>query len=132
MAQRAKYEWEHLTTFEHRQEYQSGLPFPTPGDGTPLSNWTAITAQGDLVYPGMESTSPALEADSLPLHHLESPDREHSTVQMSMKRNEMSDNSWISSSTDYIQIYIQTPYLLHIWVWKTQIASEMPFYIWSC
>ena len=33
-----------------RQEYWSGLPFPSPGD---------------LCYPGIESGSPALEADAL-------------------------------------------------------------------
>jgi len=37
-----------------RQEYWSGLPFPSPGD---LSN------------PGIESKSPALRMDSLPLSH---------------------------------------------------------------
>ena len=34
-----------------RQEYWSGLPFPS---------------QGDLPDPGIEPTSPALQADSLP------------------------------------------------------------------
>ena len=34
-----------------RQEYWSGLPFPSPGD---------------LPKPGVESGSPALQADSLP------------------------------------------------------------------
>ena len=34
-----------------RQEYSSGLPFPSPGD---------------LPSPGMEPGSPALQADSLP------------------------------------------------------------------
>ena len=34
-----------------RQEYQSGLPFPSPGD---------------LPDPGMEPGSPALQADALP------------------------------------------------------------------
>ena len=34
-----------------RQEYWSGLPFPSPGD---------------LPDPGMEAGSPALQADSLP------------------------------------------------------------------
>ena len=34
-----------------RQEYWSGLPFPSPGD---------------LPDPGIESGSPALQADSLP------------------------------------------------------------------
>ena len=41
-----------------RQEYWSGLPFPSPGD---LSN------------PGTQPASPALQADSLPLSHLGSP-----------------------------------------------------------
>ena len=38
-----------------RQAYWSGLTFPSPGD---LSN------------PGIKLESPALQADSLPLHHL--------------------------------------------------------------
>ena len=37
-----------------RQEYWSGLPFPSPGD---------------LPNPGFEPTSLALKADSLPLSH---------------------------------------------------------------
>ena len=41
-----------------RQEYWSGLPFPSPGD---------------LCKPGIKPTSPALQADSLPLSHLGSP-----------------------------------------------------------
>ena len=40
------------------QVYWSGLPFPSPGD---------------LPDPGIEPTSPALQADSLPLSHLGSP-----------------------------------------------------------
>ena len=42
----------------HRQEYWSGLPFPS---------------LGDLPDPGIEPTSPALQADSLPLSHQGSP-----------------------------------------------------------
>ena len=38
-----------------RQEYWSGLPFPSPGD---------------LPDPGMEPGSPALQVGSLPLYHL--------------------------------------------------------------
>ena len=41
-----------------RQEYWSGLPFLPPGD---------------LLRPGIEPTSPALQADSLPLSHLGRP-----------------------------------------------------------
>ena len=41
-----------LSTGFPRQEYWSGLPFPPPGD---------------LPDPGMEVTSPALQADSVPL-----------------------------------------------------------------
>ena len=39
-----------------KQEYWSGLPSPPPGD---------------LPDPGMEPMSPALQADSLPLSHLD-------------------------------------------------------------
>ena len=41
-----------------RQEYWSGLPFPSPGD---------------LPEPGIKPMSPAWQADSLPLSHLGSP-----------------------------------------------------------
>ena len=41
-----------------RQEYWSGFPFLAPGD---------------LPDPGIEPVSPALQADSLPLHHQGSP-----------------------------------------------------------
>ena len=41
-----------------RQEYWSGLPFPS---------------SGDLPDPGIESESLASQADSLPLNHLGSP-----------------------------------------------------------
>ena len=41
-----------------RQEYWSGLPFPSPGD---------------LPDPGIEPLFPVLQADSLSLSHLESP-----------------------------------------------------------
>ena len=37
-----------------RQEYWSGLPFPSPGN---------------LPHPGIELRSPALQVDSLPLYH---------------------------------------------------------------
>ena len=42
-----------------RQEYWSGLPFPSPGD---------------LSDPGIEPTSAHLQADSLPLCHQGNPD----------------------------------------------------------
>ena len=41
-----------------RQEYWSGLPCPPPGN---------------LSDPGIEPTSPAMQADSLPLRHQGSP-----------------------------------------------------------
>ena len=46
-----------------RQKYWSGLPFPSPGD---------------LCDPGIEPASPALQADSLPLSYLGSPNIAHS------------------------------------------------------
>ena len=42
-----------------RQEYWSGLPFPSPGD---------------LPHPGIESSSPASQADSLPPSHQGTPE----------------------------------------------------------
>ena len=47
-----------LCTGFSRQEYCSGLPFPTPGD---------------LPDPGIEAVSPALQVNSLPLRHQGSP-----------------------------------------------------------
>ena len=41
-----------------RQEYWSGLPFPSPGN---------------LPDPGIKPMSPALQVNSLPLHHRETP-----------------------------------------------------------
>ena len=41
-----------------RQEYWSGLPFPSPGD---------------LPDPGIKPASPALQVGSLPLSHLGNP-----------------------------------------------------------
>ena len=41
-----------------RQEYWNGLPCPPPGD---------------LLNPGIKPTSPALQADPLPLSHLRGP-----------------------------------------------------------
>ena len=41
-----------------KQEYQSGLPFPSPGE---------------LSDPGMEPGSPTLQADSLPSEESEKP-----------------------------------------------------------
>ena len=50
-----------------RQEYWSGLPFPSPGD---------------LPDPGIESGSPALWADALPSELLEKPQRKFSAEEL--------------------------------------------------
>ena len=68
-----------------RQEYWSGLPFLTPGD---------------LPNPGIKPTSPALQADSLPLSHLGSPYRmvdfgksyNLSTHQLSHQQNQQNES----------------------------------------
>ena len=58
-SEKARVSWNHQTgTFISRQEYCSGLPFPFPGD---------------LPYPGIKPTSPALQADSLRLSRQGSP-----------------------------------------------------------
>ena len=49
-----------------RQEYPSGLPFPS---------------SGDLPHPGIEPASPALQAESLPLSHLGNPDIDGNSTQ---------------------------------------------------
>ena len=49
-----------------RQEYWSGLPFPSPGD---------------LPNPGIQPVSPAWQADSLPLRHLNFPEAQTSRAE---------------------------------------------------
>ena len=68
-----------------RQECWSGLPFPSPGD---------------LPDPGIESRSPALQADALPLSHQGSPyqvlvplkkHKEHGDPEKEMHRRKVRD-----------------------------------------
>ena len=71
-----------------RQENWNGLPFPSPGD---------------IPYPGIEPTSPALQADSLPLSHKE-PVTVESTrgqlVSLHSERKEMENqNNIINNNT---------------------------------
>ena len=55
-----------------RQEYWSGLPFPSPGD---------------LPDPGIEPGSPALQADALPSEPLgKSPDNEEKNKQTNKQK----------------------------------------------
>ena len=53
-----------------RQEYWSELPFPTPGD---------------FPDPGIESKSPALQADSLPSELQESPNEIHTPQKLILR-----------------------------------------------
>ena len=66
-----------------RQEYWSGLPFPSPGDlpnlgiepespGSPALEVDSLP--GDLPDPGIEPVSPALQMDSLLRSHQGRPD----------------------------------------------------------
>ena len=50
-----------------RQEYWSGKKKKKEEE------WAATSSSGDLSDPGIEPMSPALQAHSLPLHHLGSP-----------------------------------------------------------
>ena len=54
-----------------RQEYQSGFPFPSPGD---------------LPDPGIEPGSPALQADSLPS---EPPGKPHVGIHLKKKKKKL-------------------------------------------
>ena len=58
----------HLRMGYPRQEYWSGLPFPSPGD-LPRDGWNPC--------PGMEPMSLHWQADSLPLSHQGSPIKEY-------------------------------------------------------
>lgn len=54
-----------------RQEYQSGLPFPAPGDLSQPKDWTQsatlkVDSLSDLLNPGVKPGSLALQLDSLP------------------------------------------------------------------
>ena len=54
-----------------RQEYQSGLPFPAPGDLPnpriePKSATLKVNSLSDLLNPGVKPGSLALQLDSLP------------------------------------------------------------------
>ena len=60
-----------------RQEYWSGLPFPSPGD---------------LPNPGIESMSPAWQVDSSPPSHVGSPN--HYILQYSGLRNPRDRGAW--------------------------------------
>ena len=63
-----------------KQEYWSGLPFPSPGD---------------LPDPGIEPVSPALQADSLPSEPLRKPDqaRKGKLAQLKEFKNEFLSSS---------------------------------------
>ena len=62
-----------------RQEYWSGLPFPYPGD---------------FPNPEIESKSPALLVDSLPLNHLESPGKIMNVNVKSLSRVQLFATPW--------------------------------------
>ena len=88
-----------------RQEYQSGLPFPSPGD---------------LPEPGIEPTSPALWADALPSEPLR-------LILILLQIGDHS-NSTMLIITKTWQHMFQSCWLLHglsgMWEKKWQYASE--------
>ena len=73
-----------------RQEYWSGLPFPTPGD---------------LPDPGIEPTSlesPALAADSLPLSYLGRPFYvDQNVIMIFYSKKLLSAFCWLIHATNY-------------------------------
>ena len=73
-----------------RQEYWSGLPFPSPGD---------------LLDPGIQPRSPALQVDSLPLSHQGSP---RSTNQATNKAISETQKRWNEFLTSAVKQW--TPY----------------------
>ena len=77
------------------QEYQNGLPFPSPGD---------------LPSPGIKPGSPALQADSLPLSHQGSPIQSRDCETGQRKFTKYSTGSVISNSS----VSAQTPVFNHL------------------
>ena len=98
----------HLSMEFFRQEYWSGLPFP------PL---------GDLPDPGIKSefpVSPALQADSLPLSHQESP-----IAQLKKKKNQWKKLLFYFSSLTLDLSYRFTPHgLILMPTWSEQCINN--------
>ena len=88
-----------------RQEYWSGLPCPPPGD---------------LPDPGirpMSPASPALQADSLPLSHRESPEITYNAVILLLGIDQKSKNTNLKMTslgvgTFHVTLVVKNPLLM--------------------
>ena len=85
-----------------RQEYWSGLPFPSPGD---------------LPNPEIEPASPALQANSLPLSH------QRSLVYIYLIKIKIQKN--VKHETTYANIRVKTA------SWVTQLLEVFSAYLWG-
>ena len=92
-----------------RQEYWSGLPFPSPGD---------------LSDPGIEPMSPALQADFLPLSHLGSPSNYLLKTKKSFKRKVFVPSLPLSQTTHTLQQirWVLTSKALCIWTKSPRVS----------
>ena len=83
-----------------RQEYWSGLPFPSPGD----LHWSGLPfpSPGDLPDPGIKPGFPTLEADPLTS---ESPGKPDTSKQRNNKYNSENVLRWWKNT---IQVFQQT------------------------
>ena len=87
-----------------RQEYWSGLPFPSPGD---------------LSHPGIEPRSSTLQADSLPLTHQGSP-----FTQMKLQQNCCSRRIDIEKTTSFNQNFTWNSNVYPIILFKSTSNSN--------
>ena len=83
-----------------KQDYWSGLPFPSPGD----LHWSGLPfpSPGDLLNPGIKPGSPALEADALTT---EPPGKPDTSKQRNNKYNSENVLRWWKNT---IQVFQQT------------------------
>ena len=108
-----------------RQEYWSGLPFPSPGD---------------LPDPGMEATSPTLQADALPQTHLGSIPLAHSQPQTSVQYMFEPVSAWVTREPPGVWMrpllwgkrLAQCRYLGNRWSPHSPLLSSLPASLASC
>ena len=85
-----------------RQEYWSGLPFPSPGD---------------LPNPGIEPRSPALEVDSLPTELQGKPFKNKNNAPYILRLGEVRDGITTSlNSAGSVKRFDSFPYAFLSWV----------------
>ena len=95
-----------------RQEYWSGLPFPSPRD---------------LPDPGIKPRSPVWQVDSLPVSHLGSPYSHNAWFKTKGRREETQSSNWTCTSNLLRSSGVFSLNPQCVW-WHTQFCSLLPSY----